>query len=328
MNFQDHAEIQDIRDVNIQVETGKGTISFPAEGSFDVLKATSAILPFSLTLGNTVIKSATVQPLTILNREKTTCHIFSAIPGIEAEINVPSNTKITQLNNAKVSTLGTMKRVKPNSDGPFSFIANGEQFLVIPKSMALNAMKIDNHLIISDALLLTKKDGLELISRETENTIHIFPEYRKTWSASAAVVRAIKPAFSGGSSYQVTFQEVKPDIQIEQVSARKYTLRLNSDIDRLNDVFIETDYIGDRALAFINGEIITDHFYHQRSWEIGLRNFAARLKEQEMLFFFHPVFSTYSYLGDLKEQPDFENGRYLKVNDFKIIPEYKTNLKF
>src|SRR5690606_28143451 len=112
----------------------------------------------------------------------------------------------------------------------------------------------------------------------------------------------------------------------KQISEQKYSVQVNSDLSGLNDIFLETDYVGDRAMAFINGEMITDHFFHERIWEIGLRNFMPNLKQHEMLLFFHPIHSSYSYLGDLKRSIEFENNKYLKVNGFKVVPEYSTKI--
>lgn len=117
-----------------------------------------------------------------------------------------------------------------------------------------------------------------------------------------------------------------PGLKIEQLSSGKYTLQLNSDITHLNDVFIEVDYTGDRGLAFINGNLITDHFYQERKWEIGLKEIASQLKNSKMTLIFHPMYSDYEYLKDLNHVPEFENGRFLEIKGFEVIPEYKTEI--
>ena len=327
VNFQDHVDIRDINQVNIQVQRKSGQVSFPLQGYFNVPKAASAILPFNLKLGKAVLHSATVQPLTILHRDEDKYHVFFTIEGLDSEMVFPASAKIGQLNNAKLSNIDGFRRVKPVANAAFSFTANGEQILVIPQQSAMNAMKVGEQLYITDAVMLEDIDGIQLISRNTENTVHVFPADKAKISAMSAGVRYVKPLFKGCSSFVISFEEIKPDVTVEKLSEQKYSLKLNSDISELNDVFIEIDYVGDRALAFINGEMITDHFFHERIWEIGLRTFANRLKKHEMLMFFHPIHSDYNYLGDLKRKIEFDKGRYLKVHDFRVIPEYKTFLK-
>ena len=327
VNFQDHVELRDINQVSIQVDSKSGTIKFPSQNFMNVPKATSAILPFNLNLGKALLHSATVQPLTILRRAEGAYHIFSSVQGIESEMVFPASVKIGQLNNAKLSNIAGFRRVKPVANAAFSFTANGERILVVPHQLAMNAMKIGERLYITDALLLQDTEGLQLISRNTVNDVHVFPADKAGISANSAIVRSVKPLFKGCSSFVVGFEEVKPDLSVSKLTEQKYSLQLNSDISALNDVFLEVDYVGDRALAFISGEMITDHFFHERIWEIGLRHFSKQLKNSEMLLFFHPIHADYNYLGDLKRKIDFVKGRYLKVNGFKVVPEYKTRIK-
>lgn len=328
INFQDYLEVKDINQVDIEVATKNERIAFPLSGSFNVLKSTSAILPFNLKMGKAVLKSATVQPLTILKHSAADYYVFSSIAGMETELVFPSATRISQLNNASAKTVGGFRRVTPKADAPFSFTANGVRIMVLPPKMAINASKIGEQLYITDGLILEDREELQFISRETANTLHIFPATNEKLSLSSAEMQAVKKPMKGFSSYTIRFKEIKPDITIKQISEQKYTVQVNSDLTGLNDIFLETDYIGDRAMAFINGEMITDHFFHERSWEIGLRNFVPDLKQHEMLLFFHPIYSSYSYLGDLKRTIEFENNKYLKVNGFKVVPEYLTKIRF
>ncbi|WP_167606214.1 beta-galactosidase [Maribellus sediminis] len=326
INFQDHIEVKNINDVNVQVETKNETISFPSKGSFNVSKDASAILPFNLKLGKTTIKSATVQPLTILRGDDADYYVFSTIDGIAGELNFSSETKISKLKNATVDSDGGLKTVKAASAKPFSFVADGAKFLVLPEDMAINAIKINEVLYISDALVLENSSDIQFISKDEENLLHIFPEEKRTFNASAANIEKVKSVNDGFDSYSITFEAVKPEITFEKVSSKKYIMKLNSDISKLNDVFVEADYVGDRALAFIDGELITDHFYQERKWELSLKKIAPRLTDNEMVLIFQPMYPDYEYLNDLHHVPDFKNRSYLEIKGFEVVPEYKTNL--
>ncbi len=326
INFQDHLEVKNMEDVSIQVKTAHKSISFPVKGSFDVPQAMSAIFPFNLKLEKATILSATVQPLSILHQSEGNYYVFSAIDGISPELNFAAETKISKINNARVENVGGIKSIKSKNDRPFSFEANGVQFMVLPQSMAINALKVNEELIISEAMVLDNQDQLQLITHQTANTFHVFPA-REIEECSAHLKKG-KAIFKGFASYAVSFDEFKPDIQFKKVSERKYTLSLHSDISQLNDVFVDIDYVGDRGLAFINGEMITDHLYQEKKWEIGLKSFASQLKEDKMVLIFHPMYSHYSYLEDLKSVPEFEDGKYLKVNGMDIVPEYKAEIRF
>jgi len=327
INFQDHIEVKDIYNVNIKVQTGKETISFPASGAFDIPKGTSAIFPFNLALENVNVKSATVQPFTVLKEDSQNHYVFSSINGIVAELNFTEKTQISELKNASLSVVDGLKNIRGTGDTPFSFIANNVHFMIIPQEMAMNSIKIQEKLYISDALILEASNGLQLISQKTENIIHVFPEGKGNITCSEASITKEQASFEYFDTFSLRFKEIKPDVQIDKISERKYALHLNEGISHLNDLFINIDYVGDRALAFINGKMITDHLYHERKWEIGLKNFENQLKEESMIFIFHPMDSSASYLKDLNHLPKFTNRKHLEIKGFDIIPEYKGLLK-
>ncbi len=328
VNFQDHVDCQDIKDVQIKVQ-GKGeTFSFPITGSMDLPKFASAILPFNLKIGDASIKSATVQPMTILKRNEGNYYVFKGIQGIKPETVFTLDTKITKLKNAKVSVVNGLKKVSGDMSKPLSFEANGMPVLILPHDLAINAEKINERLYIIDGLLLEGDDHIQLISQNTDNALSVYPVINKTPELPDASISKTKAILSGFSSYNIKFDKVVPDVTIDTINGYKYTLSFNSEIAKLNDVFVNVDYVGDRGLFFINDEMISDHFYHNKKWEISLKPFADKLKNNKMMFVFQPMYSDYTYINDLNEVPEFNRGKYLKVNGFEIVPEYKTEIVF
>ncbi|MCE5184619.1 MAG: beta-galactosidase [Planctomycetaceae bacterium] len=329
INFQDHLESKSIDDVSIKIAAGNETVSFPVKGTFSLPAGSSAIFPFNLKLEKTAVKSATVQPLTRLDRPGAKYYVFSSLDGIEPEIIFSDGVKIAALNNAATATIGSLRKVSGKADEPFSFDADGVHILVIPQQMAFNAAVIKDDLYITDALLLDAHKSIQLVSRKTNNTLHVFPARKEPVAASAADVKKTAAVFDGFSSYEISFEQVRPDITIEKATNRKYVLKLNADISNLNDVFVEVDYVGDRGLAFIDGKLITDHLFYGGKWQIGLRKFAPVLKNDQMVFVFHPMYSDYPYLEDLNSRPAFDGkGSLLQINGFEIVPEYKATLTF
>ena len=161
-------------------------------------------------------------------------------------------SSIKSLKGGAVSKTSLLKTVKGSDDAPISFVANGVTVLVIPQAMAENAVVFDNQLFISEALILPDMDQLRLISQQPTNRVHVYPAGKKPLKAQGNVLRAEKPLFIGFESYTVAFEVQKPDITFTKISANKYTVRVNSDISTLNDVFLNIDYLGDRAMAFID----------------------------------------------------------------------------
>jgi beta-galactosidase len=324
INFQDHHEISDIRDVRIEVEGKDETFTFPFVGTMDFPAGMSGIFPFNLKLDNLILISATVQPLTILKKGNQNYYIFSSIDGIVPELKYPVKTSISKIRNAKQTSDSDGTIITGDFVNPFSFKANGDIIVVLPQEMALNSVKIGEHLYISNTLLLEGDENIEIIGREVSSFLHILPALKQNPLLDNGTLENSEPLLDYFSSYKIFVPEFQPEIQVDKISASKYLLSLQSDISNVNDVFIDVDYVGDRGMAFMKGELITDHFYHNRKWEISLKKSGFNTQGDEMLMIFHPMYSDYEYIGDLQEKIDFNNGKYLEIRDFKVIPEYKT----
>lgn len=328
LNFQDHLEFADINDVSVEVKTGNESIRFPSSGTFNLKKATSAIFPFNLKLGKTLLKSATVQPLTTLRTDQGDCFVFYSLDGIAPELVITGNPTLTEIQNAEKSQKNNHTLVQGKNDEVFSFKNGRDQFLIIPQEMALNSFKINEHLVISDGLILNDGNQVSLITRSPNSTVHIYPAIDKKPYVSNASLSNIKPLFKGASSYQLTFEEIDPLVTVKKITDRKYSVVAESDLGQLNDVIIEIDYVGDRGMAFINGLLVTDHFYNEKKWEIGLKSFIPELSGKEMVLIFHPLYSDQETLIDFTHIPEFADGRYLNIKNINVVNEYKAIISF
>jgi len=324
LNFQDHLEYSDVDNVSIEVKTGKEAIRFPFSGTFDLKKTKSAIFPFNLNLGKMLLKSATVQPLTVLKTEKGENFIFHSIDGIIPEFVIEGDHVFAEIQNASKSVTDHYTVVQGKNGEIFSFKCDGNQFLVIPYEMALKSNKVGERLIISDGVILGDNDQMSLITRVAKSTVHIYPAIENNPTVSLASFAKTKPGFKGASSYQLSFEEVDSKVTIKKVTDRKYSVVVDGDLGQLNDVFLEIDYVGDRGMAFIDGLLVTDHLYHEKKWEIGLKSFTSDLRGNEMVLIFHPLRENQECLIHFTQLPEFRNGKYLNVKSINVISEFKA----
>ena len=90
------------------------------------------------------------------------------------------------------------------------------------------------------------------------------------------------------------------------------------------------DYTADLAMAFIDGTMILDHFWHGKPWMIGLNRLTERMVSEPLVFYFRPVGWDYPYLIDIpkEDQPDFSDGPVCRINEIQIVPQYVTELQF
>lgn len=322
VNFQDHVTMKDLEGVSVSVQTRRETLRFPSDGTMTIPAGASAILPFNLQLGKALLKTATVQPLTVLKGQGGDHVVFSALDGLVPELTFPANTNLKGVTGASVHKVGTFLTVKGASDQPFTFTANGVHILVLPQTMAENAVVIDQRLFVSEALILPDADRLRLISQQVNNRVHVYPSDKRGLNAKGAGVRLEKPVYKGFDTHTVVFETLHPDATWTQISGNKYTFRLNGDLSNLNDVFLRIHYVGDRAMAFVNGTLYTDHLYHGRPWELSLRPCADALKRHEMVFVFHAMYDDYPQVKYMNYLPPIEKGKLLQVNEVEVIPEY------
>ncbi len=155
------------------------------------------------------------------------------------------------------------------------------------------------------------------------NSILLILLRRLLWEIEKA-----KSAFSGASSYSITFETPEPIINIKKVNDRKYAVTTTGDLGNLNDVFLEIDYVGDRGMAFIDSLLVTDHFYHEKTWDMGMKSYLKDLEGKEMVLIFHPLFDNQECLIDFSNLPEFEKGRYLEIKSIKTCNAYKTVIGF
>jgi hypothetical protein len=135
------------------------------------------------------------------------------------------------------------------------------------------------------------------------------------------------------SAYTLTSSEAEPFVHAKVVDRRTLTLSTDKSTlpEGISDVFLDIDYTADVGLAFINGELVDDHFYFGQPWRIGLKRFLGRLAEDGMYISFRPVQKDAPFLSDLPAAavPDFSNQHeILRVNQVRVLPEYKASISF
>jgi len=107
----------------------------------------------------------------------------------------------------------------------------------------------------------------------------------------------------------------------EELDKKVYEVSIDKTED-CKDVFLHIDYAGDSAKAFLNGELIADHFYTGEPWQIGLRtfDFPSKLKIE-----IYPLKEDAKVF--LETWPSFKNGVACEINDVIGRVEYHAIIK-
>lgn len=329
-NFQDDLPTRDLHNFRLKLQTKEGAITIPSTGTFSLLRDESAILPFNIDLDGTKVRYATVQPLTILNREDQKYYIFFSTEGIHPEI-VFENVNRSDLirDNAAVDVQDELVKVSGKSGEVFSFSVNKKHFLVIPKSMALKAWRSDNgQMIFTDATILQRKGYIDVLSNNGNSQELIFyPRLKHTPRLSGAEIDSANFSNTNFSPYEIHFPKIEPPFKVIPVTDRRHVIQSTGRMEGLNDVIMNVNYVGDRSMAFIDGKLVGDHFYYGKPWEIGMRKFEVKMQNDDLLLMFHPMRNNAEYLQDFdkSEIPSFSSrGSYLQIDNIEFIPEYKA----
>ena len=311
-NFQDHDERIDQIVEGIDIQLNDETIHFPA---FTLKKGVSAIFPFNLNIGKSLLKYATVQPLSIVEANGQLHYFFYAHDGITPEY------AFDEL---------PLRRVTPGLQSSFTIKDRDGQDIIITtltRKQALGFVELGDSFCITDATLLQDGSEITLQSRTSDFTFTL-PVGTKPISSKYVPTSTNYGLFV---EYKVKLPEASIEFKTKEISARRHTFDLESNAFRgdLSDIVLEIDYIGDNAFAFIDGRMINDNLYYGDTWQISLKQYKEELIEKGMYFYFRPMHKDASYLVDLEKEdiPEFVEKSVCKVRSINVIPEYQINFK-
>lgn len=330
-NYQDHVQMPDLKGLKINVACQSETVSFPENGTFNLKSGVSAILPFHISFDGIQVRMATVQPFCKFVNQGKTYHVFASIDGIAPEMVFQGKQKLSG-SGFKTSTRNgnTVATFAPDADAEIVF--GQTSFLIIPFKSALDAYvsgkKYDEHLIISNATVLTDNENLQVISENNEEfDLKIYPEV-KTVKATKGEVTRLKSTQKNISLWHISLPKVSANISLTKADDRHFVLKApNLDLLDISDVFIKFDYRGDRGICMMNGLLVTDDLYASQPWYIGLKRFREQLKSSEMYFYFIPMRNDAPYLRYLDKNviPDFgDKKEFLEIKEPEITVEYKV----
>lgn len=291
VNSQDHDLGRHDQEGTVSIELGNETINIPVK----LPKDESAILPFNLDMDGHLLKYATAQPLMRIMDGKTPHYFFFAPDGVRPEF---------------VFAGGKTFRPVPGLKSTFNM--KGIKITTLTRRQALDAIKVNGRLLITDATVLPTADGAELLSLGKNNVDYI-----------------LYPSKQGFKTQRVSVNKVEPKYAWHQRGERRASLHVDSlPDDNVQEYFLRLDYVADVAMAFMDGQLCQDEFWHGVPWTIGLKRYAQKLSNQDMTFYFRPLKDMEFLHRDLPAEslPDFSQGTVCKINKAEIVPEYRLRI--
>ncbi len=335
-NFQDDAKLTDKVGLTINVKTTTEIISFPIA----IKSGENAIYPFNLDLNGINLKYATAQLLTKVGTLESQRYVFFSNDG-EKPVFVFSKSadlKINNLSACNITQSGNEWRVIPNfqASAEFSLEQNGKKtrVLVITKETALKSYLLTTDkqeaIAFSDALILQDKEELKFLSLGKSD--FGFSTYPKATIIPLADSRFTQIKDSSPlDNYRITLPSIKSELVHNLTGEDKVQVKLPILDKGLNDVFLNIDYLGDVGLAYLDNNLVADDFYKGLPWNIGLKQFIGNSKQNELQFYFRPIYKSATYLVDLlpSAKPTFaKDAKLVDIKRVSLVPEYTYTLKF
>lgn len=340
LNFQDHLQTEDIKNIRFRLKTNKGTLSIPENSTFTLKKNENAIFPFNLDMDGVNLVYATAQLLTKFKNNKDNYFVFFAIDGITPEFLIPNSGELSfEKTNCEIKTAGSKIHARFNEETGQLVIKkanrNNIHILVISREKALNSwlvdIKKDTHLLFCDALIIQNESSLDFISKGN-NTI-VFDAYPSLKTIPDSSVKILsQPQYNTlFSTYMIKLPEVVYSTDIKKISENKIAITL-PDIKSKNvsDILLKIDYIGDTGMGFINGQLVTDHFYFGEPWLIGLKKFIESDGPDEIVFYFRPLYKDAPFYKDFAPEliPNLKATQtMLRIDKIEFVPEYTSTIK-
>ena len=262
-------------------------------------------------IGNQLLKFSTAQPLAITETDGKQHYFFYAHNEI---------TPVYQFENQK------LKKIIPGLKSSFTIKDSDKKEIIITtltRQQALNFYQWKNGFCITEATLINDNGSISLQSR-SNNFKYIVS---KNSSLNNKSLNTKTTNYGLFREHNVTLQEASIEYEINKINNQKYTfdIKQNQFSEHLSDIIIDIDYVGDNAVAFIDGKMINDHLYYGNSWQIGLKQYIQEIDKNGIYFYFRPMYKDASYLIDFDKDkiPNFEGKTVCEVKNFRIIPEYQ-----
>lgn len=301
VNAQDHDPgRRDQTNLRVSLNLPDEKITIGGEKGFTLPKNSSAILPFNLDLNGILLKWATAQPIMKIDDNGTPHYFFFVHEGMQPEY---------------VFENGLRKAVLPGLSSTFSVKHNGRKLKITTLSyaQALNAVKVNEKIIISEATVVPEGDNVKLLSLGNNEISYV-----------------MYPSKDGFKSKAITVAAVNPVLAVDRSVAQRMEITFADaagDAPQVNEYFLSVPYTGDLAMAYLDNEMILDHFWQGKPWLIGLNRFSGKMADgRPMGFYFRPLRKDAPFLADLPEDviPNLDHGPVLEIGVPVVIPEYSA----
>jgi Beta-galactosidase len=336
-NFQDQVEMPK-RPFRIELETCRGPVSFPREGEAFLPDNSGIVLPFNLDIHGISLISSTAQLLTEVQAEGEQVVIFYAHDGLSPEYVVAkSSLSNLEIHDGGVIETGDSYVIRPivgKNNGISLQTADGKlvRFITLSRQEALQTYRFElwgqPTVAISSSPVVAHHNQLLFTSPgSTQFTVSLFPAPKSELCTNTG---QNVPFETAGlfHTYSLEVPAYKPEITITQPSDKTALVQFAGDWpSHVEDVWLEIDYDGDVAQAFLNSRLLTDHIHFGKTWSIGLKDFYNQLEQSTLHLTITPLRkgTVHTFINQAQVER-FEGIEIAVFHRIDVIPHYRVAL--
>ena len=336
-NFQDSADMPD-RSFRIELDTSRGAVSFPYEGEAVLESGVSAVLPFHLNLHGVALVSATAQLLTEIQTAEEQVVFFYAHNGLTPEYVIAKSSIISLLTaDGEVHEYEQVYIIQPEAgknNGITFKTAEGKQirFITLTREEALQTYRFNlwgkQTVVVSDCPLTAHNDQLICTSLGFRSfSVSLFPAPEQELRPTAGKLEAVQQE-GIFSTYSLELPEYKPEIIVTQPAEKTAVLEIPALWPaHVDDVWLEIDYDGDVAEAYLGDKLLTDHIHFGQTWSIGLKSSYTQLEQDKLCLSITPLRkgTVHTYINQAQIEV-FEGVEIAVFHRIEAVPQYRTAL--
>ncbi|WP_336790350.1 beta-galactosidase [Paenibacillus sp. MMO-177] len=337
-NFQDQVDLPQ-RPFRIELETTRGTVSFPLEGEALLPSNSGIVLPFNLNLHGVSLISATTQLLTEVQDNGERIVFFYAHDGLAAEyVIAKSSLSHIDVNESQIRDAGDNYVIRPivgkNSGILFRTTDNKPiRFMTLSRQEALQTYRFElwgqSRVAICSCPVVSHLDQLIFTSPgNPEFKVSLFPPpANELYTNNGMAVQLKREGLF--HTYSLDVPVYTPELDIAKPSDQTAILQFH-DSDwpsHVEDVWLEIDYDGDVAQAFLNDKLLTDHIHFGKTWSIGLKDFYNQLGHATLHLTITPLRkgTVHTFINQAQVER-FEGVEIAVFHRIEVIPHYRISL--
>jgi beta-galactosidase len=368
--YQRIENLPGLSQIQFQLKLSDEILTIPAQPTH-IPPGRQLLWPFHLDLNGIKLRYATANPLCHLHSGNQEVFVFSANEGISPEFAFEEADCLSIRGAAHQAAIFNHIRLlsglKPGPDCLLELQSRGDKLvtiLVLDAPNALNLAKVklwgQEHLLLTPAsawvdgtLRLASRDPLQMwfglypepLHKPTQSGLPlessqagIFTKYLPSVPAKEIHLetRRIQPAGRAKPVGIGPGRVAQAPSDAAYQNAEVWTVRLpDRALDDLHELFLQIEYAGDTARAYLSGEmiadmeqeLIADDFWHGAVWEIGIKRYSPRALNEGLELRFIPLRQDAPIYIPKEVRPLFKSDQELQVLSIRAVPEYAIEIE-